>query len=285
VEESDFARAIEASLADGVDGVAMFGVASEAYKLTDDEKKRLSTLLIERVAGRVPVIICVTHHSTEIAVREAAWAENAGADAIMVMPPYLMSPGESAVRDHILAVAGGVGLPVVVQYAPLQTGTSLSPEGIAAIHRAQSNVTHVKVDLVPSGPTITRLQSCTESSLRVLVGYMGLHLPEDMRRGASGVMPTVSLSGVFVRLYKLLQAGDDEGRTLHHKILPLLSFMMQSIEMLIAVEKELLVRRGIIQSATCRNPAWTIDAFQRAELEQYATELAEWLGAPLPGEE
>ncbi len=277
VEELGFARAIEAGLADGVHGLAMFGLASEAYKLSDDEKKRLSTLLIERVAGRAPVMIGVMHHCTEIAVREAAWAENAGADAIMLMPPYLMSPGESAIRDHIMAVAGSVNLPVVVQCAPLQTGTSLSPEDLGAIHREQSNVTHVKVDLVPSGPTITKLQNCTQNSLRSLVGYMGLHLPDDMRRGVSGVMPTVSLGRVFVRMYDLLRAGNEEGRKLHHRLLPLLNFMMQSIEMLIAVEKELLVRRGILQSARCRHPAWTMDTFHRAELEQYASELAEWL--------
>lgn len=198
---------------------------------------------------------------------------------------YLMSPGESAVRDHIMAVAGSVNLPVVVQYAPLQTGTRLSPENLGAIHREQSNVTHVKVDLVPSGPTITKLQNCTQNSLRSLVGYMGLHLPDDMRRGVSGVMPTVSLGRVFARLYELLCAGrDDEGRKLHHRILPLLNFMMQSIEMMIAVEKELLVRRGLLHSARCRQPAWTLDAFHRAELEQYVVELAEWL-APLSLEE
>jgi 4-hydroxy-tetrahydrodipicolinate synthase len=278
VDERDFVRAIDACLVDGVHGVAMFGLASEAYKLSDDEKKRLATVLIEHIAGRIPVILSVTHHSTEIAVKEAAWAKETGADAVMVMPPYLMSPGEAAVQHHITAVAGAVNLPVIVQYAPLQTGISLSPEGLAAIHREQSNVTHVKVDAVPSGPMITRLQNCSQNSLRSIVGYMGLHLPDDMRRGVSGVMPTVSVGRVFVRLYELSRAGaDDEGRKLHHKILPLLNFMMQSIEMMIAVEKELLVRRGILNSARCRHPAWTLDAYHRAEMELYAAELAEWL--------
>ncbi len=284
VDEADFVRVIEASIADGVNGVAMFGLASEAYKLTDDERRRLSVLLIDQVAGRVPVIISVIHHSLEIAVQESAWAEKAGADAIMVMPPYLMSPGEAAVRNHISAVASSVDLPVIVQYAPAQTGTSLPAETFAAIHRMHSNVTHVKMDQVPSGPMITSLQNCSENSLQSMVGYMGLHLPDDIRRGVSAVMPTVSLGRAFVHLFKLLQAGADEGRKLHHKLLPLLNFMMQSVEMLIAVEKQLLVHRGILRSAHCRHPSWTIDSFHMAELEQYATELAEWLPAFSPKE-
>ena len=277
VDEADFVRVIEASLADGVNGLAMFGLASEAYKLTDAERRRLSVLLIEQVAGRVPVIISVIHHSVDVAVQEAAGAEKAGADAIMVMPPYLMFPGETAVRNHIAAVASAVDLPIVVQYAPAQTGTSLPAETFAAIHRMHSNITHIKVDQVPSGPMITSLRNCSANSLQSMVGYMGLHLPDDIRRGVSGVMPTVSLGRAFVRVFELLHAGEDEGRRLHQKLLPLLNFMMQSVEMLIAVEKQLLVHRGILRSAQCRRPSWTIDSFHMAELEQYAAELAEWL--------
>jgi dihydrodipicolinate synthase/N-acetylneuraminate lyase len=285
VVEGDFVRAIDASLSDRVDGLAMFGLASEAYKLSDDEKRCLSTLLIEHVGGRRPVVISVTHQSTELAVHEAAWAEQAGADAIMVMPPLIGSLGEAAVRNHITAVAEAVELPVIVQYAPLQTGASLSPDNLSAIHLSHRNVTHVKVDAVPSGPLITRLQTCSQMGLRSLVGYMGLHLPDDMRRGVSGVMPTVSLGKGFVHLYQLLRAGSEEGRTFHHKLLPLLNFMMQSVEMLIAVEKELLVRRGIFRSARYREPGWTMDAFQRAELEQYVADLGEWIGLTPTNEE
>jgi dihydrodipicolinate synthase/N-acetylneuraminate lyase len=285
VDESDFIRVIEATLADGVNGVTMFGLASEAHKLTDDERRRLSVLLIAQAAGRVPVIISVIHHSLEVAVQESVWAAKAGADAIMVMPPCLMAPGEVAVRDHIAAIASAVDLPVIVQYAPAQTGTNLSAETLTEIHRAHSNFSHVKVDLVPSGPMISSLRNCSGSSLRSMVGYMGLHLPDDVRRGVSAVMPTVSLGRAFVHLFELLQAEADEGRRLHEKLLPLLNFMMQSVEMLIAVEKQLLVRRGIIKSERCRAPAWAIDSFQMAELEQYATGLAEWLPAFLPDKE
>jgi len=285
VDERGFARVVEASLADGANGVVMFGLASEAYKLTDDERRRLSMLLIEQVAGRVPVIISVIHHSLEIAIRESAWAEKAGADAVMVMPPYLMSPGEAAVRNHIAGVAAAVDLPVIVQYAPAQTGTNLSADTLTEIHRTHPNFTHVKVDLVPSGPMITSLRNCSGNSLLAIVGYMGLHLPDDIRRGVTAVMPTVSLGRAFVQLFMLLQARADDGWRLHQRLLPLLNFMMQSVEMLIAVEKQLLVRRGIIRSARCRAPAWTLDSFHKAELEQYAIELAEWLPAFLPNEE
>jgi 2-keto-3-deoxy-L-arabinonate dehydratase len=72
VDEVSFRNVIDAAIADGVDGLAMFGLASEFLKLSDAEKVRLAQILLEHTAKRVPVIISITHHSLDIARYEAA---------------------------------------------------------------------------------------------------------------------------------------------------------------------------------------------------------------------
>lgn len=277
IDEVGFRKVIDAAIMDGAHGLAMFGLASEYPKLADAEKVRLTRILVEQTGKRVPVIVSITHHSLEVARKEAAEAMRIGADALMIMPPFFMAPNSESVQNHIAVIAADTAAPVIVQYAPIQTGANLTAEIFSALHQRYSNLAYVKVDSVPAGPMISRLHSGTELSVKAMVGYMGLHLPEDVERGAVAVMPTVSMTRAFVALFALLESDPDQGRKLHEQLLPMLSFMMQSVEMLIAVEKLVLQRRGLLASSYCRSPKWTLDALHIAELDRLCHALREFL--------
>lgn len=270
IDEEGFARVADAAIAAGVDGVAMFGLASEYYKLADAERDLLAQLLVKRVARRCPVILSVTPHSTHLAVAEARRAAEYGADALMLMPPFFLGTPLNDIVAHIYAVASAVSLPIVIQYAPLQTGRVIDAPTFASICRDLPNIKCVKVDLVPSGPTVSALTANRVSSL---VGYMGLHLPEDFTRGVGGVMPTVSIAPAMVKIWQLLDSQHEQAKELHAHILPFLNFVMQSVEFLIACEKELLVEAGILGCAVGREPATKLDAAQRAELQWHKNRL------------
>jgi 4-hydroxy-tetrahydrodipicolinate synthase len=280
IDEISFRKVIDAAIEDGAHGLAMFGLASEFYKLADVEKVRLTKILVEQTGKRVPVIVSITHHSLEVARKEAAEAMRIGADALMIMPPFFMAPSPDGVQNHIAVITADTAAPVVVQYAPIQTGTNLTAEMFSLLHRKHSNLAYVKVDLVPAGPMISRLHSVAGENVKAMVGYMGLHLPEDIERGAVAVMPTVSLVHAFVTLLGLLESNLDQGRKLHEQLLPMLSFMMQSVEMLIAIEKLLLQRRGLLTTAYCRSPRWTLDALQIAEMDRLCCALSGFLQIP-----
>jgi 4-hydroxy-tetrahydrodipicolinate synthase len=282
VDEAGFRNVIEAAIADGVDGLAMFGLASENAKLADAEKTRLTRILVEQAAKRVPVIVAITHHSSEVAQKEAVEAMRAGADALMVMPPFFMSPSANSVQAHIAKIAAVTAAPIIVQYAPIQTGVSLTADTLVALNKKHSNFAYVKVDLVPSAPMISQLLDLSNGSLKSMVGYMGLHLPYDIACGAVAVMPTPSVCRSFVELFRVLQTNPEKGRKLHERLLPLLNFMMQSVEMLIAIEKLLLQRRGLLASAYCRSPRCTLDALQIAELNYLCFSLNDLLPSSLP---
>ncbi len=274
IDDIGFSRVIELAINSGANGLAMFGLASEYYKLSETERSHLVKVLVRQAAGRCPVIISIVSHATTVAVAEALAAVQAGADALMVLPPFFLAPSHDAVMRHIQRIAAAVTVPIIVQYAPLQTGRSIDAGAFAKLFQELPNLSHVKVDMVPSGPMISSLHS---SRVKSLVGYMGLHLPQDFLRGVDGVMPTVSLCSAFVELWRLLGKDQERARDLHRDLLPLLNFMMQSIEFLITVEKELLVHRGVLGSACCREPAYPLDAMQKKELEAHAVNLQRWL--------
>lgn len=280
VDDESFRKVVEASVGDRVDGLAIFGLASEYAKLTEDERLLLIRSLVDQVSGRVPVIVSITHHSLEVAERQAGEAAHMGATALMVLPPFLLSPGPSAVKAHIRTVAAAVDLPVIVQYAPAQAGADFTLDLLAEIVREYPNLQYLKVDQVPSGPTVS---GAVSRGLKAMVGYMGLFLPQDMKRGAVAVMPTVSVAKGLVRLWQLLQENPEEGRRAHQKVLPLLQFMMQSVEMLVAVEKLLLVQRGWIAHDYRRAPRRDLDDWQKREIETLCAEQAEFLGWSVAG--
>lgn len=271
IDMSSFRRAIDAAIRYKANGVAMFGMASEYYKLSDAERAECTTALIHQVARRIPVIISIVAHSTELAVKVAKFAEREGADALMVLPPFFLTPNADSVRRHILEVASAVSLPIVIQSAPAQTGSSIAAESFAQLRQEAHNIACIKVDQAPAGAMVKELQNLGMDSV---VGYMGINLPSDYESGAGGVMPTVSLCPAFVEIWKLLVGMDPGALALHETLVPLLKFMMKSIECLVASEKQLLKERGVIRSKYCRRPSHSLDLAEQAELAGYAARLS-----------
>ena len=249
VDPESFAVQVETAIDDGAHGLAMFGLASEYYKLSDEERRTLTSVLVRTTRNRVPVILAVNHHCTELAVRQAVEAEKAGADAIMILPPFFLNPPVDAILAHIEAVTTAVHIPAALQYAPAQTG-------ISAEVLANLPIAIVKVDAAPSAPALRALPPGTNS----LVGYMGLDLPDAVALGCSGCMPTAALVRPFVQIWNLLQHSPEDGRREHERLLPLLQFLMQSVEFLIAAEKQMLLKRGIFRCAYGRRPCTVLES-------------------------
>ena len=262
VDLDSFDGQVEMAIRDGADGLAMFGLASEYYKLMDSERQVLLRRLVSVVGQKIPVIISVAYHATELAIRQAREAQDAGADAIMILPPFFLEPSEEAILEHIACVAGAVGIPSILQYAPAQT--RISSEILASLP-----VSMVKIDAVPFAPAAAMLPS---GCLR-LAGYMGLDLPDAVAADCRGCMPTASLAPQFRRLWDLLRRDPEQGREYHAGLLPLLQFMMQSIEFLARCEKHLLLRRKAIRSAHSRRPMASLEPAQVHLLYRYLDDL------------
>lgn len=280
VDTAGFAALLRHTLRTGVSAVMFPGYASEFHKLADSERATLVELLLEQTRGRddVAAIVAVSDHATVLAVGAAQRAAEQGADAVNLLPPYLLGPSASDVVAHIAAVLDAVApVPVIVQYAPAQTGTVLDARTLLMLRESHPNLRFVKVEASVPGRMVEAL-SVPEPALPCLVGNAGLHLPDAVRRGAAGVQPGPGFVEIYLEVWRLYEQGrGDEADDLHRRMLPYLTYWMQNIELTIAAHKLVLFERGLIASAYTRRPGWTLDAAERAAVSRFLAEFADLL--------
>jgi 4-hydroxy-tetrahydrodipicolinate synthase len=279
LDDDSFQSLVRHLMATGASALTLFGLATEFYKLSDSDRSLLQELLLAetRRSGSVAGIISITDHSWEVAVRRARDAEAQGADALMLLPPYFLGPGEDAILEHLKRVIGSVKIPVIVQYAPVQTGVKISPDVFLKLRDALPNADFIKVETQPPGRYITQLVDRSHGKLKSLVGYAGVQMPDVLARGAVGIQPGCSFTEVYVELWRRWKMDEAEFQNLHNKLLPYISYWMQGVELIIKVEKVILKRRGIIASDYCRSPAYMLDDGEYRQIERFLNEFAEWL--------
>ncbi|WP_406348551.1 dihydrodipicolinate synthase family protein [Streptomyces sp. NBC_00144] len=280
LDPEGFTTVVDRVLATGVSSVMFPGFASEFHKLDDGERELLTGMLLDRTREEpgVAAIVSVPDHATRHAVAQAESAAERGADALNVLPPHFLGPSREAVLTHVRAVLAAVDpLPVVVQYAPAQTGTALDAPTLHQLAAEHANLRWVKVESAPPGRLIAALAAGTRP-LPALVGYAGLQLPDALRRGAVGVQPGCSFTELYVELWRRWEAGDEDGCVaLHTRMTPYLSYWMQSVELIVAAEKEISVRRGWFGSAHCRAPGYRLDQEELRMINRFCAEFADLL--------
>jgi 4-hydroxy-tetrahydrodipicolinate synthase len=251
-----------------VHGIALFGNASEGYALTEAERKRILELVIDEVAGRIPVIVSSGHTGTYPAVEMSVAAAEAGADALMVLPPYLLKPDGPGTYDYFAEISKAVKIPIMVQDAPLMTQVNMPAPLLARMAREIENVAYVKVEAPPTTVKITELVASAGESVVAFGGLNGNFLIEELDRGAAGTMPGSDLCAEFVGIWDLYQAGDKAGaRCEFRRLLPTIRFELQP-GLGVSAMKTNLVAEGVIASNTVRSPTRKLDEAGVRELEQ-----------------
>ncbi|MBI4537208.1 MAG: dihydrodipicolinate synthase family protein [candidate division NC10 bacterium] len=261
----------------GAVAVTMFGIGSEYYKLSDQERNSMIECVLAEAKGKIPVIVSVTKHATELAVEDALYAQKMGADMLMLLPPFLLSPGPEATTHHIESVCQAVDIPVIVQYAPEMTGVKIGAEVFIGLARKYPQIAY-KIECKPPGKVITAIREGSGGSVKIYVGNAGFQLIEGLARGAVGVMPGCSMIEVYGKIYALYAQGRiDEAVAVHNELLPLLNCMRQSVEELIKGEKMILKRRGVIASDYCRKPTFVFDEALEKDLDRYYRQVEKYL--------
>jgi len=253
-----FAVMVRWALGRPVDGLALFGLASEYWKLSDDERLQLTEALTATVNRRKPVLVSVTDSTRYHAERFARKAASMGIDGLIVMPPHFMSPKPDRVIDHCRAVADAVApLPVVVQYSPAYIGVSFTAEVFVRMHERSPNIGYVKVEPRPPGPMIDAIRAASGGRLTCLIGQGGLTLADCRPRGIAGIMPGVGVVEVYRQLWDGLGADPVSDATwdMNDRMVAMMSHIVPTIDMWVAAEKQLLAWRGVIDRPVLREPS------------------------------
>ena len=259
-------RLVEFEVDAGVDGVAVFGFASEGFALTAAERRQILDAVVDAAGPTPPVVAGVAATGTRDAVEQARAAGEAGASVVMVVPPYMVKPSASQIVDFYGTVAAQGGVPVMVQDAPASTGVTMPVPLIVELSKLDG-VESVKVETQPTAPKVGAVVGAVGPEFLTLGGQNALFLLEEYERGAVGTMPASEFPDLLRPILSLWTAGSQSAaRTSFAAVLPLIRFGLQP-GIAWAIHKHVLVRRGIIATATVRPPAQDADPGTLRSLE------------------
>jgi len=128
IDEASLRILVNRSIAGGVHGVVACGSTGEFSTLSSSERRLVVEIVVDQVAGRVPVIAQTGATSTAEAVRLSRHAQSAGADVVMTVAPYYEPLTIDETLSYLRAVAGSVDIPVMLYNLPVATGVDLDPD-------------------------------------------------------------------------------------------------------------------------------------------------------------
>jgi len=221
IDERALARLVDWLIAEGVDGLVPCGTTGETPSLTDDEWRRVAELVIERAAGRVPVIVGTGTNSTAVSIARTRIARELGADAAMIVTPYYNKPQQEGLLRHVTAIADAVDLPLVVYNVPGRTGVNLAPETARRLVE-QAPVVAFK-ESSGSLDQVSELVLAIGDRCAVLSGDDSLTLPIIAvgGRGVISVVANVAPAAMAAMVRAALQGELERAQQLHRELFPL----------------------------------------------------------------
>jgi len=259
-------RLVHHLLEAGAHGLGLFGNASEGYALMPGERVELLKLVVKEVNGRVPLVVSSGHTGTDAAVRLSVEAQDLGADALMVLPPYFLKPDADGLMFYFDAISKAVRIPIMVQDAPLMTQVNMPAALLARMGREIENVRYVKAEAPPTAPKVSAILQAANASLVVFGGLNGHFFIEEAERGARGTMPASDMIEFYCDIWRRLEAGDRAGAwRVFRRAMPMMRFELQP-GMGVSAVKHSLVAAGVLRSARVRHPAVALNADSLREL-------------------
>jgi 4-hydroxy-tetrahydrodipicolinate synthase len=133
IDDDGFAAFCDWQIEQGISALVVNGTTGEAPTLALREQDRLVRIAVEAADGRVPVIAGAGSNSTVHAIELARQAEDAGADALLVVTPYYNKPSQEGLFRHFRAAHDACGVPIILYDVPSRTGCTLSTETICRL--------------------------------------------------------------------------------------------------------------------------------------------------------
>jgi 4-hydroxy-tetrahydrodipicolinate synthase len=222
LDEQAVRRLAKRQIDAGIHFLVPCGTTGESPTLSDDERIRVVELVVESAAGRVPVLAGAGGYDTRDVIHSALSMKRAGASGILSVTPYYNKPTQEGLFQHYSAIAGEVGLPIIVYNVPGRTGCNVEPATLARLS-AVRNIAGVK-EASGNMTQMCDVRHAVPPDFIVLSGDDALTLPL-MAVGGDGIISVASneVPAEMVRMVELAAANDfAAARQVHASLLPLL---------------------------------------------------------------
>ncbi|MCD8263884.1 MAG: 4-hydroxy-tetrahydrodipicolinate synthase [Tannerellaceae bacterium] len=226
VDYEALGRLVDFQVQNGTDYLVVLGTTGETPTLTEEEKKKIVSLIVTRVNGRIPIVLGVGGNCTRSIVEKLKNDNFTGIDAILSVVPYYNKPSQEGIYQHYKAVAQATKLPVVLYNVPGRTGVNMTAETTLRIAREFSNVVAIK----EASGNITQMDDIIKNkpaSFSVISGDDGIAFPL-ITLGAVGVISVIgnAFPREFSRMVRLALTGDYENAcTIHHRFTELFELL------------------------------------------------------------
>ena len=240
-------RLVEYQIKGGVDFLCIMGTTAETPTLSSEEKRLLKERIVERVAGRVPLLMGCGGNNTSAILNDLKNENWRGIDGILSVCPYYNKPSQEGLYQHFAAIAKASPLPVVLYNVPGRTGVNMTAETTLRLAREFENIVAIK----EASGNITQMDDIIKDKPQhfdVISGDDGITFPL-ITLGAVGVISVIgnALPAEFSRMVRLALKGEySTSLSIHHKFTEL--FKLLFVDGNPAGVKAMLSEMGLIQN-------------------------------------
>jgi dihydrodipicolinate synthase/N-acetylneuraminate lyase len=273
VDTKSLGSLVEFAHAAGACAVCLPAYASEFYKLSDAERRRVVEVAVGAAAGKIPVIGQVNYPSLRQAIEASQYAENAGAAAIAAAVPRMFGMTEKDLLRHFDRLLAAINIPLIIQdFNP--GGPTISPAFILELHRAHSHFRYVKLEDPLMGAKVRAIREITQDEVGVIEGWGGMYMMELVPAGICGVMPGLGLTDLLAQVFRLIKQGlRDQAYPIFQGVLPQIVFCLQHMELFHQAEKMLLHSRGVLHQLAVRELQMELDESDREYITYLNTQV------------
>ena len=208
-------RLVDYQLQNNTDFLCVLGTTAETPTLTEEEKKKIKKMVIERVNGRIPILLGVGGNNTRAIVETLKNDDFTGVDAILSVVPYYNKPSQEGIYQHYKAISEATDLPIVLYNVPGRTGVNMKAETTLRIARDFKNVIAVK----EASGDITQMDDIIKNKPANF---------DVISLGAVGIISVIgnAFPREFSRMVRLALQGDyANALTIHHKFAELFKLL------------------------------------------------------------
>jgi 4-hydroxy-tetrahydrodipicolinate synthase len=219
-------RLVEYQIKNKADYLVILGTTAETPTLLEQEKEAIKSFIVERVAGRVPLVLGVGGNCTASVVEQAKNVDPRTFSAILSVTPYYNKPSQEGIYQHYKAVAESSSVPVILYNVPGRTGVNMTAQTTLRLAREFDNIVAIK----EASGNITQMDEIIENkpeNFVVISGDDGVTFPL-ITLGAVGVISVIgnAFPAEFSKMVRLALNGEYESaRKIHAKFNELFSLL------------------------------------------------------------
>jgi len=235
-----------------VSGLTILGVLGESNRLTDKEREIIIDTAVKAVKGSIPIVVGTSHTGTYATCELSRMAQELGGSAVMVTPQREATPSDEKVFDYFSRVGQSIDIPIVLQDHPASTLVHMPVPLIIKIVNSVPGVTCVKAEAVPTPDRVAAIRKGVNRPVSILGGLGALYGMFELQVGCDGFMTGFAFPEVLQALVHYARQGKFElVESIYQAFLPLIVYEQQPG---VAIRKEFLRRRGLIEHNTVRHP-------------------------------